>query len=70
MGLPPAIVSTRTELSQADREPTTASGGRLRRSHNLAKGPATLGGNLVHGRVAEAHGLPFTSPKKKLAKAG
>ncbi len=29
---------------------------------NLAKGLSTLGGELVHGPVAEAHGLPYTDP--------
>ncbi len=34
---------------------------------NLAKGLSTLGGELVHGPVAEAHGLPYTDPQKFLS---
>jgi alanine dehydrogenase len=33
----------------------------------LAKGLSTLGGDLVHGPVAEAHGLPYTDPQKILS---
>jgi alanine dehydrogenase len=36
---------------------------------NLAKGLSTLGGELVHGPVAEAHGLPYTDPEKALSGA-
>ena len=36
---------------------------------NLAKGLSTLGGDLVHGPVAEAHGLPYTDPAKGLDRA-
>ena len=36
---------------------------------NLAKGLSTLGGELVHGPVAEAHGLPYTDPQKFLSGA-
>ena len=36
---------------------------------NLAKGLSTLGGDLVHGTVAEAHGLPYTDPEKALSGA-
>ncbi len=34
---------------------------------NLAKGLSTLNGELVHGPVAEAHGLPYTDPSKLLS---
>ena len=34
---------------------------------NLAKGLSTLGGELVHGPVADAHGLPYTDPGKFLS---
>ena len=37
---------------------------------NLAKGLSTLDGELVHGPVAEAHGLPYTDPQKLLSGAG
>ncbi len=36
---------------------------------NLAKGLSTLGGELVHGPVAEAHGLPYSDPRKFLSGA-
>jgi alanine dehydrogenase len=36
---------------------------------NLAKGLSTLSGELVHGPVAEAHGLPHTDPQKFLSGA-
>ncbi len=36
---------------------------------NLAKGLSTLGGELVHGPVAEAHGLPYSDPQKFLSGA-
>ncbi len=36
---------------------------------NLAKGLSTLGGQLVHGPVAEAHGLPYSDPQKFLSGA-
>jgi alanine dehydrogenase len=36
---------------------------------NLAKGLSTLGGELVHGPVAEAHGLPYTDPQRFLDRA-
>ncbi len=36
---------------------------------NLAKGLSTLNGELVHGPVAEAHGLPYTDPQKFLSGA-
>lgn len=36
---------------------------------NLAKGLSTLNGQLVHGPVAEAHGLPYTDPQKFLSGA-
>ncbi len=36
---------------------------------NLAKGLSTLNGELVHGPVAEAHGLPYTDPEKFLSGA-
>jgi alanine dehydrogenase len=36
---------------------------------NLAKGLSTLDGELVHGPVAEAHGLPYTDPQKFLSGA-
>jgi len=38
--------------------------GAVAKDPNLAKGLSTLGGDLVHGPVAEAHGLPFTDPDK------
>ena len=34
---------------------------------NLAKGLSTLDGELVHGPVAEAHGLPYTDASKLLS---
>ena len=34
---------------------------------NLAKGLSTLGGDLVHGPVAETHGLSYTDPQKFLS---
>ena len=34
---------------------------------NLAKGLSTLNGELVHGPVAEAHGLPYTDASKLLS---
>ena len=34
---------------------------------NLAKGLSTLNGELVHGPVAEAHGLPYSDPQKFLS---
>ena len=37
---------------------------------NLAKGLSTLGGDLVHGPTAEAHGMNFADPQKKLSKTG
>jgi len=37
---------------------------------NLAKGLSTLGGELVHGPVAEAHGLSHTDPQKLLSGTG
>ena len=36
---------------------------------NLAKGLSTLNGELVHGPVAEAHGLPYSDPQKFLSGA-
>ncbi|MDQ3317527.1 MAG: alanine dehydrogenase [Actinomycetota bacterium] len=36
---------------------------------NLAKGLSTLGGDLVHGPVAETHGLSYTDPQKFLSGA-
>ena len=36
---------------------------------NLAKGLSTLGGELVHGPVAETHGLSYTDPQKFLSGA-
>ncbi len=36
---------------------------------NLAKGLSTLGGELVHGPVAEAHDLPYSDPQKFLSGA-
>src|ERR671916_179340 len=35
----------------------------------VAKGPSRLGGELVHGPVAEAHGLPYSDPQKFLSGA-
>ncbi|MBA3794950.1 MAG: alanine dehydrogenase [Rubrobacter sp.] len=36
---------------------------------NLARGLSTLGGDLVHGPVAETHGLSYTDPQKFLSGA-
>jgi alanine dehydrogenase len=35
----------------------------------LAKGLSTLGGHLVHGPVARAHGLPYRNPIELLPAA-
>jgi alanine dehydrogenase len=44
--------------------------GAVAKDPNLAKGLSTLGGNLVHRPVAEAHGLQYTDPKKYLSGTG
>jgi alanine dehydrogenase len=44
--------------------------GAVAKDPNLAKGLSTLGGNLVHRPVAEAHGLQYTDPKKDLSGTG
>lgn len=41
--------------------------GAVREDAALAKGLSTLGGDLVSGPVAEAHGLPYTDPERLLA---
>jgi alanine dehydrogenase len=44
--------------------------GAVAKDPNLAKGLSTLGGNLVHRPVAEAHGLQYTDPEKYLSGTG